>query len=109
MDNEVKLKQRPIPEAAISDPNAVEMLRVWIANNGLHCSLKIGMYKETMNVPEETAWGTILADVARHVSSALEAGYSSNSAESLTRIRSTFLEELDRPTSAATGGFVARH
>jgi len=109
MATELKLKQRPIPEAALSDPNAVEMLRVWIANEGLHCSLKIGMYKETMNIPEETAWGTILADAARHIASALELGYSSNPAESLRRIRDSFLEELDSPTSTATGRFVARH
>ena len=53
MNDEVKLNQRPIPEAALRDDDAVEMLRVWIAEQGLHCSMKVGMYRETMNVAEE--------------------------------------------------------
>jgi hypothetical protein len=47
------------------------MLRVWIAEKKLHCSMKVGMYRETMNIPEEKAWGKILADVARHFANAL--------------------------------------
>jgi len=39
MSNEMKLGQRPVPEAALRDKDAVEMLRVWIAEGGLHCSL----------------------------------------------------------------------
>src|SRR5262245_33211441 len=78
---EIKLNQRPIPEAALRDKDAVEMLRVWIAEGGLRCSIKVGMYRETMDVAEEKAWGTILADVARHVANALESGYASNAEE----------------------------
>jgi hypothetical protein len=47
------------------------MLRVWIAERKLHCSMKVGMYRETMKIPEEKAWGVILADVARHVACGL--------------------------------------
>ena len=103
------MNQRPIPEAALRDENAVEILRVWIAENGLHCSIKVGMYRETMNVPEESAWGTILADVARHVANALEAGYSTNAADSLRAIREAIDKELGAPTSDATGAFVQKH
>jgi len=103
------MNERPIPEAALRDADAVEMLRVWIAEKKLHCSMKVGMYRETMNIPEETAWGTILADVARHVANALESGYSTDAAESLQRIPDSFVKELDAPTSGAKGGFVQRH
>jgi len=103
-DKEIKLNQRPIPEAALRDEDAVEMLRVWIAERGLHCSMKVGMYRET-NVPEEKAWGTVLADVARHVANALESGYSVNAAESLPKIRDSFIKELENPTSDAKGDF----
>lgn len=109
MSDEVKLNQRPIPEAALRDADAVEMLRVWIAQQGLHCSMKVGMYRETMNVAEEKAWGTILADVARHIANALQAGYSTDAADSLQKIRASFLEELGDPTSEATGDFVRKH
>lgn len=103
------MNERPIPEAALRDRDAVEMLRVWIAEKKLHCSMKIGMYQETMNIPEEKAWGVILADVARHVSNAMESGYGGDAAESLEKIRESFLGELRKPTSGATGSFVGRH
>jgi hypothetical protein len=110
MKNEEKtFNQRPIPEAAIRDEDAVEMLRVWIAERGLHCSMKVGMYRETMNVSEEKAWGKILADVARHLARAMESGYSTDAAESLQKIRDSFLKELGDPTTEAKGGFVQKH
>lgn len=105
----MELNQRPIPEAALRDKDAVELLRVWIAERGLHCSMKVGMYHETMNIPEEKAWGTILADIARHVANALESGYSMDAARSLDKIRQHFLEEIADPTSKAKGGFLQRH
>ncbi len=33
-----------IPPAALRDANALELARVWIAEQGLHCSLKVGLY-----------------------------------------------------------------
>ena len=53
------MNERPIPEAALRDEDAVEMLRVWIAEKKLHCSMKVGMYRETTKIAEEKAWGTI--------------------------------------------------
>ena len=109
MSDGIKLNQRPVPEAALRDADAVEMLRVWIADQGLHCSIKVGMYRETMNVAEEKAWGTIHADVAKHIANALQASYSTDAAESLQQIRASFLEELGEPTSEAPGDFVRKH
>lgn len=103
------MNERPIPEAALRDENSVEMLRVWIAEEKLHCSLKIGMYRDTMDIAEEKAWGTILADVARHVANALKAGYSSDVRESIEKLKETFIEELESPTSETAGNFVHRH
>jgi hypothetical protein len=64
------MNEQPIPPAAIGDEDAVEMLRVWIAKHKLHCSLKAGMYRD-MNIDESVAWGTILADTARHIAMAM--------------------------------------
>ncbi|MBL8483648.1 MAG: DUF5076 domain-containing protein [Rhodocyclaceae bacterium] len=105
----MKLNERPIPEAVLRDEDAVEMLRVWIAEQKLHCSIKVGMYRETMSISEEKAWGVILADIARHIAKALESGYSANEVDSLDKIRSAFLSELGGATSEAKGGFVQRH
>lgn len=103
------LNQRPIPDAALRDADSVEMLRVWIAERGLHCSIKVGMYREGSVVAEEEAWGTILADVAKHVANALESGYSTSAADTLRRIAAAFVAELEAPTSEATGAFVEKH
>ena len=100
------MNERPIPSAALRDEDAVEMLRVWIAENKLHCSMKVGMYLETMNIPEEKAWGVILADVTRHLAAALESGYSANRIDAIQKIRDSYLKELAAPTSKAEGDFV---
>jgi len=103
------MNERPIPEAALEDENSVEMLRVWIAAKKLHCSMKVGMYKETSKISEEKAWGVILADVARHLSKALESGYGVDAQIALSAIRERFNDELNEPTSDVDGGFLKRH
>ena len=105
----MELNQRPIPEPALRDKDSVELLRVWIAENGLHCSIKIGMYKEGMGIPEEEAWGTILADIARHITNALHSAYKDEPQSTLDRIKERFVSELRSPSSAANGDFVKRH
>ena len=100
------MNERPIPEAALQDPNSVEMLRVWVAEGQLHCSLKVGMYRDGMGIDEEVAWGTILADAARHIAKALQGGGSLNETESLTKLVAKFNDEVSVPSSELKGGFV---
>lgn len=102
-------KELPIPDPALRDPNAVEMIRAWIAEKGLHCSIHVGMYHETTKIPEEKAWARILADVARHVSNALSEGYQKDSAQSLQLIREMFEKEFDEEPLNLQGGFVRKH
>jgi hypothetical protein len=94
-----------IPPAAERDPDAVEMLGVWIAEQGLHCSLRIGSYRER-GIVEEQAWGTILADAARHIARALAADSALEEGVVLDSLRSHMLAELDDPSSPIRGGFV---
>lgn len=103
------MNERPIPEAALEDANAVEMLRVWIAARKLHCSMKVGMYRESTNISEEKAWGTILADTAKHLAKALEAGYGVSEKVALGKIQASFNAEIGDPTSELEGEFVKRH
>jgi hypothetical protein len=102
------MKQQPIPEAAVLDESSVEMMRVWIAQKRLYTSLKVGMYKETSKVPEEKAWGMILADAARHVADALEKAYGADAQESLRAIRDAFARELASPSTDLEGVFVKK-
>ena len=83
----------------------MEILRVWIAECGLHTSVRIGVYKDNP-VPEQKAWGIILADTARHVARGFAEESEFGEEEILTAIRMSFLEELGDPTSDIEGGFL---
>lgn len=99
------MNERPIPPAALRDENSVEMLRVWIAERRLHCSMKVGLYQDSMGIPEADAWGTILADVTRHLADALESQYGIRKEDSISKITSALLDEISKPTSKTNGGF----
>ena len=96
-----------VPDPAVRDPKSVEMARVWIAEQGLHCSLKIGMYQELYDVPEQRAWGTILADMTRHIANALRDAYGFDPEKSIDLIRDAYIGELAAPSSDAKGGFAS--
>jgi len=100
------MNERPIPPAAQRDTSAVEMLRVWVAEKQLHCSLKIGMYRDGMGIDEELAWGTILADAARHISRALHPEDVKAEATALKKILHHFNNEVAEPTSDAKSEFL---
>jgi Domain of unknown function (DUF5076) len=93
-----------IPPAAQRDSNAREILRVWIAECGLHTSVRIGVYKDC-KVPEQEAWGIILADTARHISRGFAEESDVGEKEVLAAIKDSFLQEIDDPTSEIEGGF----
>lgn len=100
------MNELPIPEAALRDPDSVEMLRVWVAEGQLHCSLKVGMYRDGMGIDEEVAWGTILADAARHIVKALQDSGKLDETESLAKLVAKFNDEVSAPSSELKGGFV---
>jgi hypothetical protein len=97
-----------IPGAALRDPNSIEMLRVWIAEKSLWCSLRIGMYRER-GMDEPAAWGTILADAARHIANALADSENLDRSETLQKIQREFANELGSTTSPVSGEFVKRN
>jgi len=99
------MKSISIPPAALEDDASVEMARVWVAKQGLHCVLNVGTYRDS-DFREATAWGVILADMARHISHALrDNGLETDSESALAEIQESMIRELDQPTSDATGGF----
>ena len=49
------------PPAAKRDAASFELLRVWIAGQGQHVSLRSGVWEDPF------AWGIVLADLARHI------------------------------------------
>lgn len=97
-----------IPPVAQRDENAVQMLSAWIAEQGLHCTLNVGMWASAGH-SEPHAWGVLLADVARHIGNALAQEKGLPASETVQAIRDAMQDELDQPTSAATGQFHPGH
>jgi len=95
---------RAIPPAALRDPDALELARVWIAGQGLHCSLKVGLYAGDGVSMETSAWGIILADLAGHVADALSAEGMGGRADLLDALIECFNDEVATPSSERTGG-----
>ena len=90
---------RQVPEAALRNPDAVELARVWVAEEGLHCSFKIGMYHESTDVDERRD--------RRHIANALRDAYRLDPDKSIDLIRDAYIAELAAPTSDTRGGFVS--
>lgn len=84
------------------------MLSAWIAEKRLHCSLNIGMWQNN-GTNEPRAWGILLADVIRHIASAIEEQQGENSVAAIAAIVKSLEAELDDPTSAVCGGFHPGH
>jgi hypothetical protein len=92
----------------MSDKRAVEMLRVWIANGGLHCALNIGHWQGHQGVEEDLAWGRVLADAIKHIANALHEKQGIAPEETIRRLFKSLECELAEPTTKHFGRFVER-
>ena len=93
------MKTQPPPPAALRDPQSMEMARIWIAEQGQHCSLQVGMYATDGVESEIAAWGMILADLTHHIASALEAEGLGAKVDLKQRIAAAFQVEVAAPTT----------
>lgn len=94
---------RAIPPAALRDADAIELARVWVAERGLHCSLRVGLYADEDVAKETVAWGIILADLAGHIADALSADGMGAKTERLEALVESFNAEVSAPSSERTG------
>ena len=82
------------PPIADSDPQAVEVLRVWaVPGKPQQLTLRT-TWKDS------GAWGLLLADVAKHAANAY-ANEGADPDDTLTRIRALFDAEMSSPTDTA--------
>src|ERR1700735_109158 len=86
------------PPAAAKDKAAFEVLRVWIAEQGQHVSLRSGAWEDPF------AWGIVLADLARHITHAHHMQTESIDKDAfLDRLLEGFEAEIDNPTDEPEG------
>lgn len=84
--------------AAQRDKASFEVLRVWIAEQGQHVSIRSGAWDDPF------AWGIVLADLARHIALAHELqGEAVDKDAFLERLLEGFTAEIDNPTDEPEG------
>jgi hypothetical protein len=101
-------RQLLIPPETAGDPDATEMIRVWLAHDDVHLSLYLGMWQdaEDSQVDEREAWGTMLADIAQHIARGLNQSHSFPVDDTIRRIRESFLAMLNAADKQRSGGYV---
>ena len=86
------------PPAAVRDKASIELLRVWVAEQGQHVSLRSGAWEDPF------AWGIVLADLARHIVNAEALGRKDLDRDAfLERMLEGFHAEIESPTDEAEG------
>jgi Domain of unknown function (DUF5076) len=87
-----------IPEEAQKDKASFEVLRVWIANQAQHVSIRSGAWEDPF------AWGIVLADLARHIALAHQLQNEGADSEAfLNRLLEGFEAEIENPTDEPEG------
>ena len=90
------MNELQIPEGIKGDPNAMEMMRVWIGNKDIQVSLLLGMWEQAsgFDIDEREAWGELLADLIRHIANGLTQSHDYNTTASERRIANALLTHL---------------
>src|SRR5688572_22160669 len=89
-----------IPPIAAGSNTSKEILRAWVADNSLHCSLVPTAWDDP------SAWGIVLADVAKHVANAVHEERGISVEDTLDSIKHMFNAEMLNPTDEPKGDFV---
>ncbi len=95
-----KPKELIVPPQAKTDPNAVELVRVWAAHGQQHVTIAAAAWEDP------AAWGILLVDLARHVANFYSQQRGMDREAVLSRIRELVEAEWSSPTSEAKGGVV---
>ncbi len=87
-----------IPPVAQRDKASFEVMRVWIAEQGQHVSIRSGAWEDPF------AWGIVLADLARHIALAHQLQNEGTDTDAfLARLLEGFQAEIDNPTDEPEG------
>jgi hypothetical protein len=87
-----------IPDAAKRDPKSFEVIRVWVADKGLHVSLRTAVWEDP------SAYGVMLSDLMHHIANAYHQNEARDWVKTMQRIKEGLDAELASPTDRPTGG-----
>ncbi len=92
-----KTNELPIPSRASDDPQAREILRLWIAAGGQHISLYAGVWEDP------AAWGLMLADILTHLCRCYAQDAGLDTERTRERILQALHAEMTHPTDKPSG------
>ena len=99
------MRELKVPPAAVDDPKAVEILRLWVAQGGEWVTVNPHFWRDR-DFSEEWAWGLFLSDTIKHVANAINELSGKDKQKVIAEIRASFEAELEKPTSAVRGGIL---
>src|ERR1700712_2405211 len=79
------------PPAAVDDPRAFELARVWAASGSQHVALRVSAHQDP------AGWGMILADVGRHVAQAYAELGAGSAGDAFERVLEGFAASVGAP------------
>ena len=82
----------PIPSAAKTDPNSVELIRVWMTESNQFFAINAQIWDDP------AFWGGALVDLAKNVSRAFEHNYDITFEDALALVKRAFDAEIENPT-----------
>jgi Domain of unknown function (DUF5076) len=86
------LQELPPPPGVTGDSKSREVLRAWVANEGLLVSL------DPLAFGGPATWGMLLVDIARHVARSFEQEGQNTFDGAMLKMRCLFDQEWDAPT-----------
>lgn len=92
--------QLRIPDSARTDSKSFELLRVWVAHQDQHISLRVGVWEDP------GAWGMMLADLARHIANSFKQVDHRDPVQALEEIRAGFDAEIQSSAEPIQGEIV---
>ena len=85
-------KNLRLPDSVLEDPDAEEILRVWITGDAQRFALNPDAWEDP------ASWGLLLVDLARHAAQAIATKHGTNAEVVLARIKEGFDVEWSNPT-----------
>jgi hypothetical protein len=95
------MRPLPVPPAAETDTEALEMIRGWIIESELHISLAAWVWKD-----EPQTWGRMLAEAAGHLADAIARDTGTPRDLVFAKIRGSIIANLDDLPDTLDGDFV---
>ncbi|MCH9809448.1 MAG: DUF5076 domain-containing protein [Alphaproteobacteria bacterium] len=92
-----------LPEGVVDADQAIEVLRAWVADGSLHVIFDPETFRHDVS-----EWGRLLADIAHHVSHAVELDGQMDRASALAHIQQAFEVNIEASDVAATGKIKGR-